>query len=325
MHLALRGSTGPRLSRRLEEELPNLRAALAHDLVADPAAALATVGNLDWWYRRGHAGEALNWAGRALAAAPQAPPARIALAHSVMAISHLLLGQPAAAHQPLHAAAAALERADPADPFTRHVACLLAFYRSAAALFTGDLPVAETLSVQASAISRDVGEPVMEAAADTVRGTVATLQGRSADAESLLLSATRRSQEFGYRWGVAWSGRQLAGVYVTQGRHQAALDVIRTAIASSLEEHDDTSTLACLLVAARVFAHLGRLDDAGALLAATQAYAAHAGLQPTLAEPTSIGDLHTLLRDRPSPPRHAPAGPVSTGSLSDIVSLVVPT
>src|SRR4051812_24467543 len=71
---AMQGPGSGAAARRMEAELPNLRAAVTHDLEVDPVAALRSATGLDWWwYQRGDVVEGLRWLEAALAAAPGAP------------------------------------------------------------------------------------------------------------------------------------------------------------------------------------------------------------------------------------------------------------
>jgi hypothetical protein len=69
--------------RQLTRELPNLRAAIAHDLAHNPAAALHTVSRLNWfWQRGGHGGETIRLLDAALLATPDASPLELGYAAS---------------------------------------------------------------------------------------------------------------------------------------------------------------------------------------------------------------------------------------------------
>jgi len=61
-------------TRMLTRELPNIRAAIAHDLTASPEAALRTAGELMWfWVHSGLLAEGRRMLERCLDAAPYAP------------------------------------------------------------------------------------------------------------------------------------------------------------------------------------------------------------------------------------------------------------
>ncbi|WP_448627800.1 BTAD domain-containing putative transcriptional regulator [Geodermatophilus sp. URMC 64] len=278
-----RGMQGPAagaVTRRMAAELPNLRAALAHDLESAPVEALRSVARLDWWwYRRGAATEGLRWLGAALAAAPDGPAVWRARAQTALASLRALDGDMAGALAAFDAAAAELDAAPPDDPELPATRVLVTHYAALAALYTGDLATAERTARANLAPARALGLGPLVAAQEIIAGAAAGASGRLAEGTALLRTAIRTGEDVGHAWAVALAERILAALVLGDGRPGEALDLVVRAGRRSVAEDDLSAVLSGLMVAAPALAALGRPRDAAAVAAAVLARARRVGVR----------------------------------------------
>src|SRR5450759_2849603 len=103
------GERSPNATHVLTRELPNIRAAIVHDLTADPQAALRTAGRLMWfWVRSGLLTEGSRLLERCLDAAPHAPACDIARARTAHAVLEYVTGDGGHARETVAAVARTL-------------------------------------------------------------------------------------------------------------------------------------------------------------------------------------------------------------------------
>ncbi|MGY1815608.1 AfsR/SARP family transcriptional regulator [Blastococcus sp. SYSU D00820] len=275
VEIAMWGPGAAAATRRMAEELPNLRAALATDLAEEPVEALRTATRLDWWwYRRGAAVEGRRWLDAALAAAPDAPAALRARARTATGALHALGGDVAAALADFAEAERLLAGADPGDPDLAVTAVLVPHYRAMGALIAGDPAVAEATARENLPRARAAGLGPLEATAQLVAGAAAAAQGRAEEGRALLLEAVATAEAAGHVWAAGMAERLLAGFALAAGEPAQARALALRAAGRHLAEDDVSGVLGCLVVAAAALADLGRPGAAATVATAVLTRAA---------------------------------------------------
>ena len=248
------GGTGTIGLTRLEDEHPNMRAALQATLAGDdPELGLRLAGALTWfWYDHGYLSEGRRWLDTALSGAGAAPSAARAKA---------LIGAGALAHRQydLHSANELLEAglclsrelddgwhcalalinlglvAHDQGDYSRALRLheeSLALYRVAentwgvgmalsniawAALFAGDLPRARTVAEEALALRRQLDDTLGTAYTLYTLGRVALEERRAVESRALLAESVDIFRQVGERWGLAACLETLAIAAAARG------------------------------------------------------------------------------------------------------------
>jgi predicted ATPase len=266
---AMQGPRSGQAARRMEAELPNLRAAVTHDLEVAPVEALRSATGLDWWwYQRGDVVEGLRWLDVALAAAPSAPAVLRARALTAVGALRALGGDLDGGLAAFESAGAALAQApedDPALPATR---ALVTHYAALGHLFSRDLAAAEATARANLPVVRELGLGALEASAHLVAGAAAAASGRREEGEALLREAVRTAETVGHPWAAALAERVLAAFALESGDAGEALDLAVRSARRGAQEADASGVLASLAVAASALAAEGRADTAAPLAAA---------------------------------------------------------
>jgi predicted ATPase len=258
-------------TRILSREWPNLRAGLAHDLTWHPAAALRTVGRLDWfWHRSGHITESRQLIRAALAAAPDASEVDRAAALASLVILTYFAGDLDEARHLTHLANATIT-----DEAT---ASRMRFYTAMGGLITGDPRTARDAAVEAIAAGQRLGQPWLVVGGQMILGTALVVLDEVTTGETSLLEAAGLAQRCGMPWAVGWANFALAQSYLVRGA--PAGDALRLALDRFDQDEDINYVLAVLFSGAHVLMREGRPADAGRLRAAVRQHANRLGLHP---------------------------------------------
>ena len=198
------GPDQPQWSRRMRDELPNLRSVLAYHLAGgrQPRSALALAGALYYfWYACGVAREGRYWLHRALDADTHPSPQRT---RALAALAWLLLVQNA----PDAAAGRARECLDLADRFDQpdyRVDALQSLGLSL--LYQGESELGMSLLERAAADARhlELNQPAL-AVAQQHLAVGMMFRGETARADAMLTEVIQICRSRGERW---WLGRSL--------------------------------------------------------------------------------------------------------------------
>jgi len=300
--------------RQLTQELPNLRAAIDHDLVHDPSAALRVAGRLNWfWQRRGHVGEGRQLLEAALKAAPDAAAldrghARLALI-SVSLLPDTLSGVRRAYRDVLACSAESDDRQHRELYGLTQLHIGMNLIRAKAAEATRDA------GQQAIATGRELGQDWLIAGGEMVCGAALLLEGRSEEGQRALADAAARASQSGYRW-VAGCAHLFRGSDTLNGtasasdphtRGEQALAQLRLAFHAFHADADRILSPAVLGTAALALTLTERHADAAALRAGVAAHL------KTLGVPTAyLQRVGVLVGD--FPPLPEPAGELDRGA-----------
>lgn len=292
----LRGERSARTIRLLGRELPNLRAGIAHDLTADPAAALRTAGKLDWfWFRGGHVEEGQRLLAAALAAAPYAPAVDRARAWAACGTVRFIGGDLAGAAAALRETQAELGM--PADAEGRALLGKVRYYEAIMWISHGDFATARVRAQESITLGHEVGEGWIVAGGEMSLGAALIGLGDVGSGREVLGRATTRALTCGHVWTAAMAELVLARSFLTADDPEpdAALPPLRRALRRFIGEEDVSNMLNCLLTGAWVFALSGRAGDAAALVAAVRRHAVRRGLDPEASDPAGTAALTAAL------------------------------
>jgi predicted ATPase len=270
----------------LTRELPNIRAAIAHDLKAKPEAALRTAGRLIWfWGQCGLPVEGRRLLERCLAAAPHAPAADIARAR----VAHACLEYEYAAGDVGHAretiaevtrslsAAAGAGADDGAED--RALYAEARFYQALLQIPDGDPPTALAAAEDAHRIAGELGLGWLIASAQMTRGAALLMLGRTADGRRVLHAAIRDAQARGVTWTTGLSELLLGQSLLASGDPAAALTNLRSALRRFRGDNDLSHTVAVLYNGAQALAADGETERAQRLWSAVHQHAVRHGIR----------------------------------------------
>jgi hypothetical protein len=249
--------------RRLDVELPNLRAAILADLDHDRVArGAATAAALSWFlYRRRHTDVGLQLLQAALAAGP-ATDDRLRLLNG---LCHLqaLHGEPEAALTTARVAAEEAGRSGSSVLLAD--ACSTLGWMLA---LSGDAPGARSNADRARRHAAASADPVTMANSALAAALVAYLVADVDDVAALLWESGALAARARHPWCASQTAWLVAKSSLRAGRAQLA---VREAAAVARQAHlqeDVVLTLAGALVVAVAGAQLGRVEDAARLLGA---------------------------------------------------------
>ena len=258
--------------RQLSRELPNLRAAVDHDLAHDPATALRVAGRLNWfWHRRGHLGEGRRLLESALRAAPDAEPldrghARLALI-TASPVPDTLEGVRRAYRDVLECATAS------DDDEHRQLYGLAQLHIGFNLLRARAVEAAREAGQRTITTGRQLGQEWLIAGGDMVRGAALVLEGRSDEGQRALAEAAALAGRCGYRW-VAGCAHLIRGWDTVNStacpvdphtRGERALAQLRESFHAFQVDADRILSPVVLSTAALALARTGRRTDAAAL------------------------------------------------------------
>ncbi|HEU0103749.1 MAG TPA: BTAD domain-containing putative transcriptional regulator [Mycobacteriales bacterium] len=310
---ALRGRRTGHVVAVLDRELPNLRAALRHDLTAAPERALRTFGRLEWyWFRTGAVAEGLALATAVLDAAPDADAEDRARSYGARATLSVLGGDLDAGLRSLSAAGALL--ADRPCAFRGHLGYYEAVGRTAIGDAAGALPHARA----SEAAGRAAGDPVVVATGTMATGAVLLALGRTDEGEHALEEAVALADACGIGWTVAMSRCYLAQDLLRRRPLDPARTraVLAAALEGFVEEADVSSALAVVHMYVVLLTREGHPEAAAELLAGLDGTARRLGLR---LEDSGLvpADLRALV----PPLNRCAASPARAATAADLLAL----
>ncbi|BCJ42357.1 hypothetical protein GCM10010168_90820 [Actinoplanes ianthinogenes] len=289
---ALSGPRSAHAIRILNRELPNLRAAIEHQLTAAPADALRIAGLLEWfWYRGGHVAEGLRLLGAALAGAPDAPAADRARAWAGVGTLRFIAGDLHGAHQALETVYRVL--LPPADRESRILHAQALYYDSLFHGATGDFATAADRARESMAAARDYGEEWMVPTGLGCLGNALAGLGRLDEGRRVLTEAIAATTALGQGWAAALGELGLARATLPTDPH-TALAAVRRAIREFRTQDDINNVLTALHTASQALALAGRPRDGATLLAAVRRHAQRRGLDLDQANPAVAAGLREV-------------------------------
>jgi len=271
----LRGERSPHAIRTLTRELPNIGAAIVHNLTASPEAALRTAGLLMWfWTRRGLL-EGSRLLERCLAAAPHAPARDIARARVAYASIEYVTGDSGHARDTMASVARELSAATGRED--RALYAETRFYQALLQVPHGEPGTALAAAADAYRIGTELGLGWLAANAEMARGAALLMLGRTADGRQSLHLAIRDSLACGVDWTAAVSEVMLAQSLLASG--DPALPVLRDALRRFRCEGDLSNILMVLHNGVQALAADGQTERAGQLRAAVDQHIARRGMR----------------------------------------------
>ena len=272
----LRGERSPHAIRTLTRELPNIGAAIAHDLTASPEAALRTAGLIMWFWTRCSLLEGSRLLERCLAAAPHAPARDIARARVAYASIEYVTGDSGHARDTMAAVARELSAA--AGREDRALYAETRFYQALLQVPHGDPATALAAAADAYRIGTELGLGWLAANAEMARGAALLMLGRTADGRQALHLAIRYALACGVDWTAAISEVMLAQSLLASG--DPALPVLRDALRRFRREGDLSNILLVLHNGVQALAADGQTERAQQLRAAVDHHIARRGIRP---------------------------------------------
>jgi predicted ATPase len=304
----LRGERSVHAIRVLNREVPNLRAALAHDLVADPAAALRTAGLLEWfWYRGGYVDEGLRLLAAALAGAPDAPAVDRAHALATCGILRFIAGDTDGAAEFLWQGKALLTAPDSPDGW--RLLSQVLYYEALLWTAYGDHATAVVRARESIAVSLQIGEKWATPAGEMALGGALIGLGDIAEGRRVLELAAAHAGVVKQNWIAAMSELLLARAWLLPADPDpaAALRVVGAALARFREEDDVGSVLSCLHTGAYAITLSGDPARGATLLAAVRRHGSRRGLRPDVTDPATVAALGESLEQALDPATRAAA------------------
>jgi predicted ATPase/DNA-binding SARP family transcriptional activator len=304
----LRGERSAHAIRVLNREVPNLRAGLAHDLTADPGAALRTAGLLEWfWFRGGYVTEGLRLLTAALAGAPDAPAVDRALALATCGTLRFISGDLDGAAEDLWRAKALL--AEPDSQAGWRLTGQVLYYEALMWTVYGDHATAAVRARESIAVSVRNGEQWAAPAGEMALGAALTGLGELAEGRRVLEAAAAHAGVLGQNWIAAMSELLLARAWLVPADPDpaAALRALGAALTRFREEDDVGNVLSCLHTGAYAVTLGGRPVQGATLLAAVRHHGTRRGLRPDATDPTTAGALEKALEEALDPVTRAAA------------------
>ncbi|GAA3615011.1 hypothetical protein GCM10022223_34100 [Kineosporia mesophila] len=254
--------SGPDAMRVLTRELPNIRAALAHDLVVSPRDAVRTAGLLGpFWWRSGLLNEGRTILTAALESASGVLPEdrlRALAAHGGL---EYYAGDGARARELVASAVAGADGCR--DTLAYGEARLI---QSMAEVPSGDATLAQEAARDAGRLGRLTATPWLEAMGDLVGVAADAMTGRCDVARPLLGATADVALEAGERWSAAFGRMLLAqGMMEEEGSSAQVLDLLRWSLREFWEAGDVFHILAVLQNFSVVLAAAGNTGQATAL------------------------------------------------------------
>jgi predicted ATPase/DNA-binding SARP family transcriptional activator len=326
-----RGEHAGHTIRVLRRELPNIRAAVAHDLDRQPAAALRTVGLLNWfWARDGHLREGQQLITAVLQAAPDAPGVDRARGWAADATLAYFAGDPQRTDHALTEARTALGQ--PVDEQSTILHGQLLFYAGGMHLAYGDPATCLREARQAVQVGHRTGQQWIITAAELVIGGALIALGRIDEGEQTLARATALADDAHQYWTAGMTELYLARSLLQRAWQtrqtrpaEQALTLLRHAQQRFEREEDLATALSVLHTGTLALALTGRPAQAARLHAAVHQHAVRYGIRPERTDPDSAASEAVLARLLQ---HHQPAGPDTTNpdtgppSWSDTLSLL---
>lgn len=320
-----RGEHAGHVIRVLRRELSNIRAGLAHDLTAQPVAALRTVGLLNWfWVRGGHLREGQELITAALRAAPDASGVDRARAWAASATVASFAGDLERADKALATARTSLGR--PVDEPGTTLHTYLLFYAGLMYPVFGDPAAGLRDARRAVEAGHRSGQPLVVVASEMAVGGALTALGRVDEGEETLARATLLADAGHQYWAAGMTELYLARSLLQRAWQtrqpqpaERALDLLRNAQQRFQHEEDLCTALSVLHTATLALALTGRPGQAARLRTAVRQHAVRYGIRPDSTDPnraTFHAALTHLLEDQPT------EEPATTSSWAETLALL---
>jgi predicted ATPase/DNA-binding SARP family transcriptional activator len=327
-----RGEHAGHTIRVLRRELPNIRAAVAHDLDRQPAAALRTVGLLNWfWVRGGHLREGQELVVAVLRAAPDAPGVDRARGWAAYATLAYFAGDPERTDNALTEARTALGQ--PVDEQSTLLHGQLLFYAGLVHLARGEAATSLREARQAAQVGHRTGQQLISTAAELLIGGALIALGRIDEGEQTLARATALADAAHQYWTAGMTELYLARSLLQRAWQtrqarpaEQALTLLRHAQQRFEREEDLATALSVLHTGTLALALTGRPAQAARLHAAVHQHAVRYGMRPdrTYSDSAASDEVLAQLLQQ----HHQPDGPDTTDpdtgppSWSDTLSLL---
>jgi predicted ATPase len=263
-------------TRILTRELPNIRAAIAHDLTASPEAALRTVGQLMWfWVHSGLLAEGRRMLERCLDAAPHAPAGDITRARAAYAGLEYMAGNADRARELIAAVVRTFGAA--VDGEDRALYAETRFYQALLQVPDGDPQAALAAVADAQQIGGELGLDWLVVTAEMTRGAALLMLGRTTDGRRALHTAVRDALARGLNWTAAVSELMLAQDMLASG--DPALPTLRSALQRFRHQGDISNILMVLHNGAQALAADGQTERAERLRTAVHQHIIRRGMR----------------------------------------------
>ncbi|GAA0930816.1 hypothetical protein GCM10009554_14350 [Kribbella koreensis] len=277
--VAIREHRGGWFIRRMNRELPNVRAGFAHDLARDPAAALTTAVGLGvYLYRSVHHAEAIRMLRDALDAAPDGPAIDRGRALNSLTALTYYSGDLRGVDELVDQVVALLPEVSKESPRDYAELCL---FLAVGCAVGGRTELTADIAGRVEEISDEHGLTGLVSAARAVYA-VALLKAAGGDGDGILAQADF-IEETGRGFMRAWATLAVAEAFLLHpevASPERAMEKVRVSLAKFLEHEDYPYALNVLRVGALAMVRVGRpAEDAGRLLAAVQTHAALLGLR----------------------------------------------
>lgn len=260
----------------LTRELPNIRAAIAHDLTASPEAALRTAGELMWfWVHSGLLAEGRRMLERCLDAAPHAPASDIARARAAHAGLEYMAGNAGRARELIAAVVRTLGAAADCEDLALYAEAR--FYQALLQVPDGDPQLALAAVADAQRIGGELGLDWLVVTAEMTRGAALLMLGRTTDGRQALHTAVRDALACGLNWTAAVSELMLAQSMLASG--DPALPTLRSALRRFRHQGDISNILMVLHNGAQALAAAGQRERAEQLRAAVHQHIVRRGMR----------------------------------------------
>jgi predicted ATPase/DNA-binding CsgD family transcriptional regulator len=254
-------------ARRLDADLPNVRAAVSWFLQSGRATAVLRLcaATAEYWFQRRHYAEVLGWLRDALAAAPDASAIDRALARHIQGFAAVNLGD-------LDGAAAiarqALEEAsESGDPFLLGLARLI----SAVVLeHRGEGEHSIVAYAEVLQLFRTTGLSYLIAGVQIELADKLTWSGDLATAVPMLDEALTVLRQAGDNWGLSMGLGQRAFAALAQGDLVHAARLFAESIDAALADGDERTALGAVAGLAGVALARGETERAARLLGAVE-------------------------------------------------------
>ncbi|MGY1602105.1 BTAD domain-containing putative transcriptional regulator [Geodermatophilus sp. SYSU D00815] len=274
--------------RRLDDEQPNLRAAMAHALAAGRGTvALRIAGSLGWWwYRRGYVAEGRQWLADALKAAPDAPvPVRMQALLGDALLAYLTGDVPSIWDRTNEIIAITPSEE---EGILALALVLRGFVRALLGHVDKENETAKDVA-RGMAVAEVCGIDWVRSEIAMTLGQFSRADGNPQAALEHLDRAAELARGFGHTWAECSARWIRAKVLIELDRGPEALQAVAAATGLAMADGDRTSTLAGLLTAAGAATAAGDPRSAAVLLGTVDEQSRLVGYDPLRMDPVDGG------------------------------------
>ncbi len=291
---------------RIENELDNVRAALAWSLDADGAGGpsedkiglgLRLCQEMNWfWYACGYHSEGRRWLTGAVEAAAGQESTELMIALHGLGVALLQNGENAQARDALLTTLDFWRRRDDSAKIAMELNSLACAYRA-----LGESDTARTLFEESISMARLAGDDGRRAAALSNLAILEVDEDRPDRAVELLQETLEIDKRLGDPWGLAHDHSNLAVALLRAGRHLEARELLRTNAAAAVGLGDVELSINVLEAFCAVFAELGAAQRSARMLGATTSLRAFNELPIAAPDAELIDASISKVRDLPDP------------------------